>query len=158
MVSRIFSAFLTEQPGWPGAGMSCAFINPFSTSFTWHLMSPGNPITLWVLLAAGLPRLLPLGRAVSMKEPVIASSTYGSWLLGTARTGEGAVGAKGDGKRDFWVRGKETPSGSETAACGSPGVSIKGTPSGETVFKEKRSRRFPAKNTLWAAPPLRKTC
>lgn len=33
-------------------------------------------------------------------------------LLGTAGRGEGAVGAKGDSKRDSSVRGKEAPAGS----------------------------------------------
>lgn len=146
MVSRIFSAFLMEQLSWAGTGVSCAFTSPFLTGFSWHLAPPGDPITLWVLAAAGLPRLLPHGRAVSVRachhlQPL---QPLAPWHTGD---GEGAVEAEGDGKKDSWVRGKEAPAGSVTAACGAPTVSIKGSPSGETVFKEKRSRWFPAKPT-----------
>lgn len=66
--------------------------------------------------------------------------------------------AEGDRKKDSSVRGKETPTGSVTAACSAPSVSIKGTPWRKTVLKKKSSRCFPAKTVLWAAPPLRKTC
>lgn len=89
MVSRVFSAFLMEQLGWPGAGVSCAFASPFSTSFPRRLAAPRDLITLGVLAAAGLPCSLPHGRAVLVREPAIASGTSG--------TGEGAVGAEGDG-------------------------------------------------------------
>jgi len=131
---------------------------PLLHRIPWHLAAPGEPNTLGVLVAAALPRLLPRGRAVSMREPAIASGTSSPWLLGTTGIGDAAVGAGGTGKRDSWMRRQEAPAGSVTAACGAPGVSIKGTPSGENVFEEKHSMWFPAKPTLWAAPPLRKMC
>lgn len=106
MVSRIFSAFLMEQLGWPGTGASCAFESSFPTCSPQCLTAPGDPITLWVLAAAGLPCSLPRDRAVFMREPAIAS---GNSSPGTAGTGEGAVRAEGDGKRDSWVKGKEAP-------------------------------------------------
>lgn len=62
------------------------------------------------------------------------------WLLGTAGTSQGAVGAEGDSKKDSWVRGKDAPAGSVAAVCSAPGVSNEGTPSSETVSQEKHSR------------------
>lgn len=107
-------------------------LHPVSGNF-WFL------ITLWVLAAAGLPCLLSHVRAVSMRAYHELRHLQ-PWLLGTAGTRQGAVVAEGDSKKDSWVRGKDAPSGSVTAVCGAPGVSIRGTLSSETVFQEKHSR------------------
>lgn len=158
MVSRIFSAFLMEQLGWPGTRVPCAFASPFSTSFPRHLVAPRDPITLWVP-AEGLPRSLPLGRAVPMREPAITSGTASPWPLGTAGIGEGAVGAEGNSKRDSLVRGKEAPARSVTNCCvWCSQCEHQKNPVRRNCFQGETLQVVSSKTHTLGCSPLRKTC